>query len=168
MVRQMGLEPIRSRTRTSNVPVCQFQHCRASCIIRCGKKKVNPEFSVFGNYFPRLPFHCSRAILFPCSERKSSIPSRPFTGRIRIFSSSAAFLRSNPGNRCSFTVIRKTVSGAFSPPFFRMRSLLRSPKSRRSLRGIASRFGTASAAARSKAARTVRSATSFRTIFPWF
>ena len=29
MVRQMGLEPIRSRTRPSNVPVCQFQHCRA-------------------------------------------------------------------------------------------------------------------------------------------
>ena len=31
MVRQMGLEPIRSRTRPSNVPVCQFQHCRAPC-----------------------------------------------------------------------------------------------------------------------------------------
>ena len=29
MVRQMGLEPIRSRTRPSNVPVCLFQHCRA-------------------------------------------------------------------------------------------------------------------------------------------
>ena len=31
LVRQMGLEPIRSRTRPSNVPVCQFQHCRAPC-----------------------------------------------------------------------------------------------------------------------------------------
>ena len=29
MVRQVGLEPIRSRTRPSNVPVCQFQHYRA-------------------------------------------------------------------------------------------------------------------------------------------
>ena len=29
LVRQMGLEPIRSRTRPSNVPVCLFQHCRA-------------------------------------------------------------------------------------------------------------------------------------------
>ena len=33
VVRQMGLEPIRSRTRPSNVPVCQFQHCRAPIII---------------------------------------------------------------------------------------------------------------------------------------
>ena len=31
LVRQMGLEPIRLRTRPSNVPVCQFQHCRAPC-----------------------------------------------------------------------------------------------------------------------------------------
>ena len=45
LVRQMGLEPIRLRTRTSNVPVCQFQHCRASCIIRCSSQKVNPNFS---------------------------------------------------------------------------------------------------------------------------
>ena len=28
LVRQMGLEPTRSRTRPSNVPVCRFQHCR--------------------------------------------------------------------------------------------------------------------------------------------
>ena len=51
MVRQMGLEPIRLRTRTSNVPVCQFQHCRASCIIRCVPKKVNPKFYDFRNIF---------------------------------------------------------------------------------------------------------------------
>ncbi len=30
LVRQMGLEPIRSRTRPSNVPVCLFQHCRTT------------------------------------------------------------------------------------------------------------------------------------------
>jgi len=29
----MGLEPIRSRTRPSNVPVCQFQHYRAAGLI---------------------------------------------------------------------------------------------------------------------------------------
>ena len=47
LVRQMGLEPIRLRTRTSNVPVCQFQHCRARCIIRCGFRIVNYYFALF-------------------------------------------------------------------------------------------------------------------------
>ena len=28
LMRQTGLEPVRSRTRPSNVPVCLFQHCR--------------------------------------------------------------------------------------------------------------------------------------------
>ena len=33
LVRRMGLEPIRSLTRTSNVPVCQFQHRRAQVLL---------------------------------------------------------------------------------------------------------------------------------------
>ena len=37
----MGLEPIRSRTRPSNVPVCQFQHYRAGFIILRGTAIVN-------------------------------------------------------------------------------------------------------------------------------
>ena len=51
VVRQMGLEPIRSRTRTSNVPVCQFQHCRAKCIIRCGWRNVNHFFRFLQTFF---------------------------------------------------------------------------------------------------------------------
>ncbi len=53
LVRQMGLEPIRLRTRTSNVPVCQFQHCRARCIIRCGFRIVNYYFALFRCFFER-------------------------------------------------------------------------------------------------------------------
>ena len=35
LVREMGLEPTRLNTRTSNVPVCRFQHSRmtARCIL---------------------------------------------------------------------------------------------------------------------------------------
>ena len=61
----MGLEPIRLRTRTSNVPVCQFQHCRASCIIRWSQKKVNTQFYRFGKFFlynqlflALMPYEC--------------------------------------------------------------------------------------------------------------
>ena len=65
LVRQMGLEPIRLRTRTSNVPVCRFQHCRASCIIRWSQKKVNTQFYRFGKFFlynrlflALMPYEC--------------------------------------------------------------------------------------------------------------
>ena len=53
LVRQMGLEPTRSRTRPSNVPVCRFQHCR----IYNGTKRSPRENCQPLSYFDREKYY---------------------------------------------------------------------------------------------------------------